>query len=265
MVDNLYSYLRQSLAGKNIGAVRALCQVCEMGELGTLVSKGLSMGLLRLKSEHFLPQETIASLEGRLCLGFVNTFHPRYGRHLHDALAGYADLVKWNRSVGMLTEAQEQGLLRAASAHPEEGLGVFERAITLREVTFCIFSAIAAGSAPQGKDLSVLHGAYVAAMTQASFSATPREFSWEWRAGETSGHKVELEQLLRPVTLSAIELLTSAQEWGKLKECPGCGWLFLDSSKTGNRRWCSMDECGSRDKMRRQYARKRAERPQPAR
>jgi predicted RNA-binding Zn ribbon-like protein len=214
----------------------------------------------RLRSEHSLPQETLTSLEGRLCLGFVNTFHPRYGRHVRDALTGYADLVMWNRSVGMFTEAQEQRLLRAASAHPEEAVVVFELAVTLREVIFRVFSAVAASSAPQREDLSVLHRVYVQAMAHASLSPAAREFSWEWRAGEESGHGEELKQLLWPLALSAIELLTSTKEWGKIKECPGCGWLFLDASKTGNRRWCSMDECGSRDKMRRQYARKRASR-----
>jgi predicted RNA-binding Zn ribbon-like protein len=213
----------------------------------------------RLKSEHSLSQEAITSLEGMLCLGFVNTFHPRYGRHVHDALAGYADLVAWNRSVGMLTEAQEQSLLRAADAHPEEALGVFERAVTLREAIYRVFSAVAAGNAPQGEDLSFLHGAHVEALGHASFSPTSREFSWEWEVGQESGHREVLQLLLWPVALSTIDLLTSAKEWGKIKECPGCGWLFLDSSKTGNRRWCSMDECGSRDKMRRQYARKRAD------
>lgn len=213
----------------------------------------------RLKSEHSLSQETITSLEGRLCLGFVNTFHPRYGRHAHDALAGYADLVMWNRSIGMLTEAREQSLLLAADAHPEEALGVFERAITLRETIYRVFSAVAAKSAPQDEDLVILRDAYVEAMAHASLSPAACEFSWEWEAEEASGHGGKLQLLLWPVALSAIELLTSAKEWGKIKECPGCGWLFLDSSKTGNRRWCSMDECGSRAKMRTLYARKRAD------
>jgi predicted RNA-binding Zn ribbon-like protein len=217
------------------------------------------MARWRLRSEHTLPQDTITSLEGRLCIGFVNTLHPRYGRHVRDALAGYPDLVTWNRSVDMLTEAQEQGLLRAASVDPETTLRVFERAIALREVTFRLFSAVAAGSAPQSEDLNCLHDAFAKAIAHASLSPTAREFSWEWGHGEASGHGEELELLLWPVTVSAIELLTSAKEWGKIKECPGCGWLFLDTSKTGNRRWCSMDECGSRAKMRRQYARKRVQ------
>jgi predicted RNA-binding Zn ribbon-like protein len=213
---------------------------------------------LRLKSEHVLVEETITLLQGRLCLGFVNTFHPRYGRHVRDALAEYADLVLWNRSVGMLTEAQEEDILHAASAHPEEALRMFESAVTLREAIFRIFSAVAAKNTPRGEDLSVLHDAYLDAMAHASLSSAAREFSWEWEAEEAPGQREEMQLLLWPVALSAIELLTSAKEWAKIKECPGCGWLFLDVSKTGNRRWCSMDECGSRDKMRRQYARKRA-------
>jgi predicted RNA-binding Zn ribbon-like protein len=216
------------------------------------------MAQSRLKSEHYLPQETITSLEGRLCLGFVNTLHPRYGRHVRDALTGYADLATWNRSIGMLTEAREQGLLRVAGAHPEGALRTFERAVSLREAIYRIFSAVAAGNAPQSEDLNVVHGAYIEALARASLSPTAHEFSWEWGAGEDPVGGEELDLLLWPVALSTIELLTSAQEWGRIKECPGCGWLFLDTSKTGNRRWCSMDACGSRAKMRRQYARKRA-------
>ena len=217
------------------------------------------MAQWRLKSEHALSQEAITSLEGRLCLGFVNTFHPRYGRHVRDALTGYTDLVAWNRSIGMLTEAQEQDVLRAAIARPEEALGAFERAVAVRETIYRVLSAVAAKSAPQDDDLSVLQGVYVEAIAHASLSPAARAFSWEWRAGEHAENEKALEPLLWPVALSAIELLTSAKEWGKIKVCPGCGYLFLDSSKTGNRRWCSMDECGSRDKMRRQYARKRAD------
>src|SRR5262245_23759234 len=144
------------------------------------------MGQWRLSSEHYLSQETLTVLEGRLCLGFVNTFHPRYGRHVRDALTGYADLAIWNRSVGMLSETQEENFLQAASAQPAEALGVFERAVTLRETIYRVFSATAAGNAPQGEDLSALHSAYVEAMSHASLSPMARECSWEWRAGDES-------------------------------------------------------------------------------
>jgi predicted RNA-binding Zn ribbon-like protein len=216
----------------------------------------------RVRSEHFLPQEALTAMEGRLCLGFVNTWHPRYGRHVCDALAGYPDLVAWNRSIGMVTEADEQRLLLAASAHPQKALTVFERVISHREATYHVLAAIAAERAPTGEDLSLLHDSFVEAMAHASLSPTAREYSWEWRTEEGSGqgYEEELEVLLWPLALSVLELLTTSRDWERMKECPGCGWLFLDFSKTGNRRWCSMDACGSRAKMRRQYALKRTPR-----
>ena len=38
---------------------------------------------------------------------------------------------------------------------------------------------------------------------------------------------------------------------------PECGWLFLDDSRAGKRRWCSMQSCGNRAKARRHYHRSR--------
>lgn len=38
---------------------------------------------------------------------------------------------------------------------------------------------------------------------------------------------------------------------------PGCELWFLDSSRNGRRRWCSMQICGASDKMRRYRARRR--------
>ncbi|MHB1675570.1 MAG: CGNR zinc finger domain-containing protein [Acidobacteriaceae bacterium] len=32
-----------------------------------------------------------------------------------------------------------------------------------------------------------------------------------------------------------------------------CGWLFLDESRGKRRRWCDMNDCGSRAKARRYY------------
>jgi predicted RNA-binding Zn ribbon-like protein len=216
------------------------------------------MAQLRLGSEHHLSRDTIALLEGRLCLGLVNTKHPRLGRHVQDILTEYRDLVIWNRSLGMLTPEQERRLLQLARTQPEEAVTIFERALALREASFGVFSDVASGSAPKREDLDVLQGVYAEAMRHAYLSARAHDFSWEWGADEAHGEVMKL--LLWPAAHSVIELLTASGEMSRLKECPGCGYLFLDTSKTGNRRWCSMNECGSRAKMRRQYARKRAQR-----
>jgi predicted RNA-binding Zn ribbon-like protein len=40
--------------------------------------------------------------------------------------------------------------------------------------------------------------------------------------------------------------------WPRLKICPAddCLWAFYDTSRNRSRRWCSMDTCGNRNKVR---------------
>jgi predicted RNA-binding Zn ribbon-like protein len=47
----------------------------------------------------------------------------------------------------------------------------------------------------------------------------------------------------------------------RVRQCsnPQCGWLFLDNSKSGNRRWCSMSACGNRAKAHRHYLRQKGQ------
>ena len=66
------------------------------------------------------------------------------------------------------------------------------------------------------------------------------------------------------LALAAADLLT-APERSRVRLCEataldGCGWLFLDTSRNGTRRWCEMASCGNRYKARRHYARVRAAR-----
>jgi predicted RNA-binding Zn ribbon-like protein len=66
------------------------------------------------------------------------------------------------------------------------------------------------------------------------------------------------------VAWDALRLLGDPERFPRVKRCPGrnCGWLFVNTS--GRRRWCSMRACGSREKMRRAYARKRRARESSA-
>lgn len=201
--------------------------------------------------------KTLRLLGGRLCLDFTNTMDPRLGNHPHDYLADYADLVQWSLHTGLLTGGEVEHLLRDAARCPAEATMTFERAIALREAMYRIFSAVACSTVPEITDLDTLKAVFVEVMTHAQLIPAAHGFLWDW-----AERKNALDQMLWPVVCSAVELLTS-EEVKKVKECPGvgdCGWLFLDTSKNGSRQWCSMEGCGSRAKMRRQYARKRADR-----
>jgi predicted RNA-binding Zn ribbon-like protein len=54
------------------------------------------------------------------------------------------------------------------------------------------------------------------------------------------------------VAVAAAALITS-ERVARLSQCDGprCGWLFVDDSPGHRRRWCSMQDCGNRDKVRR--------------
>jgi predicted RNA-binding Zn ribbon-like protein len=76
------------------------------------------------------------------------------------------------------------------------------------------------------------------------------EYDWEWLVDD------DLVRVLWPVARSAAVLLVSEQ-LSRVRICDAdtCRWLFLDTSKSGRRRWCDMKVCGNRAKARRHYAR----------
>ena len=77
------------------------------------------------------------------------------------------------------------------------------------------------------------------------------EVRWTWRPGARF-----TDCLLYPVLTAATGLLTSVSR-GLVRQCEdaGCGWLFLDRSNARKRRWCSMADCGNRNKARTYYRR----------
>ncbi len=185
----------------------------------------------------------------RLCLDFANTVEsPRANpiEFLHD----YSDLVRWGRHVRMLSDEQTDDLLCAGEQAPEEANAVFERAIALRAAITNSFRAIANGEVANEADLGLLRAEYQAAFNHARLTPLESRYEWAWEDAIT------LERPLWAVAWSAVHVLTE-DDLTRVKECPGagdCGWLFYDTSKNNSRHWCSMEGCGSRVKMRRQYA-----------
>ena len=60
--------------------------------------------------------------------------------------------------------------------------------------------------------------------------------------------------------LLAMELVQLLGAWPRLKACAAdsCQWAFYDTSRNRSRTWCSMEECGNREKTRRYRSRKAA-------
>jgi predicted RNA-binding Zn ribbon-like protein len=130
---------------------------------------------------------------------------------------------------------------------------VFANALRLRRSLDRLFRAIAAGDQPPSEDVRAVQREYAEAISAAALARDGAQLTWSWRSVS------DLRQPLWLIVHSAIELLTEG-DLRRVKHCPGandCGWLFYDASRNATRRWCSMEGCGSRVKMRRHYARQK--------
>lgn len=230
--------------------VYATSKVCYTGKTMTISKSQLHNQRLNQGKRADFPR----LLGGKLCLDFVNSIEGRRDQQPVEFLRSYEDVVHWGEHASVLNPAQAEALLEAAGQSPDVAAECFERAITLREALHRIFVAQAHSVQPTQEDMQHLKHIYIAALNHAELTQTPQGYIWQWLADE-----IMLDIVLWTVARAAVELLCS-EEVQRIKECPGandCGWLFFDASKNNSRRWCSMEGCGSRVKMRRQYARKR--------
>jgi len=196
---------------------------------------------------------------GALCLDFVNTVDNRPTPERTELLRRYDDLLSWAVQSGAISARQAAVLKRESGRRPREAQAALDRARSVRETLFALFSTAAAGRRLPAADLQALDAEMGAAWAHLRLApGTGASAQWTW-AGD-----VGLDRPLWPVLRSAAELLTS-DDTGRLRECAAekCAWLFIDRSKNQSRRWCDMSVCGNRDKVRR-HRQRRARRPRPA-
>lgn len=221
-----------------------------------------------------------ARVGGRLSLDFVNTVRARMPRGAaagaHDfqdavegeRLTGYPALLEWAAWAGLLPRAETRALRETAAARPRDAAAVHTRALRLREAIYRLCKAHHEGWSPLEDDLAVLNREVRSARTHQVVVAPPGSaprrgapFQLNWTVDDD-----RLDRFLWPIALEAAALLTS-DELRRVGQCPavGCGWLFLDTSRSGRRQWCDMAVCGNAEKVRRfrqrHRARRRAARP----
>jgi predicted RNA-binding Zn ribbon-like protein len=196
--------------------------------------------------------ETIKLFAGRLCLDFANSvdWHA-VGEPLPatDALSEPDSLERWAHRVRLDEPRAERPAapVVAAAAPPPELVAARE----LRTAIYALFAAVAAGHPAPEDALERLRTVHAEGVAAARLERRGGGYALTWAAGDP-------RRVPYAVAADAVALLADPAALARLKRCPGrdCGWLFLDTS--GRRRWCAMETCGSREKMRRLYARRKA-------
>jgi predicted RNA-binding Zn ribbon-like protein len=207
-----------------------------------------------LTQERFAPDAPFRFVGGNPSLDFVNTADWTPRGLVRDRLTGYDRLVEWAREASVLDAADARRLAQAAVKHPRRAASAVEAGRQVRDVVQAVFASVAAGRT-NADALDRLN----ALVAQAGpHVRVIRDAGGRFRRGwDALGHSPE--SMLWPVVWAAAELLSS-DESEKVRMCAGsdCGWLYVDRSRNGLRRWCEMSVCGMAEKNRRRTSRSRA-------
>lgn len=157
---------------------------------------------------------------------------------LRDLLQRDADLVHW---------AQEAGFNIGCRLNP----GDLSAARELRAALKAVFQATIDGQTAGKKALAAINRHLAHHCTQEVLRTTGDGVGFELAP---SGVALSVSALLASLAHEGARLLASPQA-EHLKHCsnPDCVLIFLDTSRSHKRRWCSMDTCGNRTKVAKHY------------
>jgi predicted RNA-binding Zn ribbon-like protein len=171
---------------------------------------------------------------GHPALDLTNTvFNRAHPVADNELLKTPTDVLTWCESVGLFEDAP------ALSDGAADGLSAEVRSV--REHAWAAFDAVSRGDVIPGAALGVLlerSGAGLRAGRLRGADARLGHLAVDWGAPGAIAEALSLLSVHALFTLPA----------GRVRACGRCGWLFLDSSRGGRRRWCSMSTCGNREK-----------------
>ena len=195
-----------------------------------------------------------ALVAGHPALDFVNTADRDGDRLVDERLGSFDALMRWVAGAAVAEPEVVERLRRRGATDAGMASAALARAHETRALIHRAFRGSLDGAADPAA-VADLDRALQRALARRHLADAGGSLRWHWEPAER-----ELVEILGPLLIGAAELLTRPGEVALLRVCaaPACGWLYLDRSRNGLRRWCEMRTCGSREKSRRQYARRRA-------
>ena len=173
---------------------------------------------------------------GHVTLDFLATLSGRPGNRI-ERLATPRDLTRWIAEAGMAAGAgmaAAPGMAPAPSASRE----LLDDARELREAIRRVLDCARQGNRPEGSDLLLLN---------------------EWARSPIPAPQIgpdfarllvgadAVSGALAHIARESVDLVTGP-DLVRVRSCAGCSLQFIDRSRPGTRRWCSMERCGNRSK-----------------
>jgi predicted RNA-binding Zn ribbon-like protein len=199
---------------------------------------------------------------GHPALDLVNTVErraPAAAGEPRDHLADPPALLGWARRVGVVDDGEARAVADSWERDPGSAQATLAAVREVREALHVALLA-AMGVEPSGAGaLERLRERWAAALARSRLTLEPGRASMARLVVGTAPATLIADR----AAVGAVEMLCGA-ELARLRRCPpdagGCGWVFLDRSRNGSRRWCRMADCGTTVKARRLTERRRAAR-----
>jgi predicted RNA-binding Zn ribbon-like protein len=205
---------------------------------------------MEIQAHPFQPRDLVG---GHVVLDLVNTVTARNARPV-DWLDSYGRLLDWAHLSGSFDDDTLHALEQMSSTDQTGAEAALDRVRELRELLVETFMSTIQRPDSAPDHMSRLEAEWKSAVAHA------------WLVDDAGRVRLKLsvvrsglDYLRHDLALRAVDLL-EALPLERTRLCPGshCGWLFIDRSRGGGRRWCDMATCGNAAKGRRHYERSRA-------
>jgi predicted RNA-binding Zn ribbon-like protein len=185
----------------------------------------------------------------RTVLDFLNT-KPVLAEGPVELLPDFAALERWFAASGVVHGAKARNLVRGWR-NSAEAKAFHAELLVFRERLRSAVVSVEGGGSPSDEFLREMN---------ARLLRYPARTCLRKREGqivrELLFEPAEVTDLWEPIVQGAAELLSEPQ-LQRLRQCESCVVHFLDTSKKGSRRWCSMNICGNKLKVATYQRRKR--------
>jgi predicted RNA-binding Zn ribbon-like protein len=197
--------------------------------------------------------ESFSRVGGALSLDFANTVTWRTDGLVNERWPTADAFFRWAVHAGALSPSELRAFQRRRGVSSFRDGSKLATAMRFRSILHDLFSALAGNANPPARAVSAANRFFRVTQRSYRLEFVGRADRYLWDVDADQG---PFEMVLARVASSALSVLTSDDSRAvKLCANPECGWLFLDESRRGNRRWCDMSECGARHKARTHYVR----------
>jgi predicted RNA-binding Zn ribbon-like protein len=196
--------------------------------------------------------ETLSIDSTVLCCNFVNTVSSWTTKSHNDYLQTYDDFIAWCLKLEVSSSDRLQMLRQLAIDQPHEAMAALKRIKEIRQVLQGLISAVA-------RDDSNKKIFFLPATNLLLVDAASRQ-RLHYLEGKFLMDQIDAAgDLMAPVwkAVNSLPSLLIDHDTKRIKECPKCGWVFLDETKNASRKWCNSKVCGSSDKVMRYNNRKK--------